>query len=120
VTVVHFALATVHPDITVSILAVPLHNLDAGVPDGFIEVYAFQGDGAVSTNESLAGVLETTETGLTLEYEALTIDVTALVKAHVAGGSTFLAFRFVSPVGSDRFDLGADGGVAAPTLTCSP
>ena len=117
VTVLHFDLAHAPTAFGSAWLEVPLHCLDPDAPEGAIAVHLFAGDGEASLDER--GVGETLgiygcDPG---EYPVLRVVLTDAVRAYREAGHPYLSVRLRSAVGAERYDLGAAGGVADPTLT---
>ena len=98
----------------------PLHDLDDGPPPGELQVWAYPDDGTIHESEYDMGTLHTTVTGLVGTHPAVSLDVTTLVQDYLANGHEFLALRFQGVSGSDRYELGASGGVPDPSITLVP
>ena len=118
--IAHFDLSRVPATWSTALLEVPLRCLDPAPPDGTVNIHCFSGDGECSIDEAGVGAMIGTETGLAGEYPTILLDVTVEMQTRIGLGAPYIAMRFVSPAGSDDYDLGSEGGVPVPTITIEP
>lgn len=120
VTVAHFALAGAPASFASAWLEIPLHALDPDPPEGALAVFLFAGDGVVSLDEFAVGDLLGTYGCDPGEYPVVTVVVTDEVTAALGAADAYLSVRLRSAVGTERYDLGAAGGVDEPRLVFFP
>ena len=71
-TIAHFDISGLSGVVPLTMLNIPIRNIDPGLPEGTFEVYSFAGDGVVSTDEWNSGTLFHTFTGISQPNQLVT------------------------------------------------
>ena len=117
-TVAHFDISGFSGILPRTILNIPVSRLtDPGL--GKFAVYAFQGDGKVSTDEWNAGSLVDTFTDIPVGAQTLSKDITALLQKAIDQGHTYLSFSFRGVEINDRYFLSDIVGLPDPSISSS-
>jgi hypothetical protein len=103
-TVAHFDISSLWGDVSGSTLNLGILNLDPEPPPGKLEIYAFTGDGTVSTDELASGTLFRSLSGLSGNVQTVTIDISALLVSAIRNGDNYLSFNLRAS-DSDRYFL---------------
>lgn len=94
-----------------------LDNIDEGSPEGIIDVFSFEGDGVVTTDDFYAGGMTPFISFVGEDYfYRVTIDVTSVIQDILTADEKFIGFR-LSTETTDRFGLGRTVMLPGPVLT---
>ena len=118
-TIAHFDVTGFSDPVCRVTLDIPVDNIDEGPPGGTFDLYVFEGDGVVSTDEWDAGDFFHRFTDVDGNDIVLSIDVTDLVRTYRENGAEIMAFNFQGGPMLDRYWLNGIVGLPCPTLTAT-
>lgn len=117
-TIAHYELESLtNETISTATLTIPLLNLDPGGRLGTFEVYSFNGDGVVSTDEWASGTLIQVFDSVEERLPVLSLDVTSYIQDALSDNFEFLSFNFRADLGTDRYFLSDIVRLPEPAIT---
>jgi len=116
----HFDLRGLSGTVPTTFLDVPLDNVAPGPGASTLELYFFQTDETVSTDEWGLGTLRDSFGGLPGGVTTLQVDITSLVQSWVNASIQIMGVSIRGGPGTARYELGPTAGLPAPSCRFGP